>query len=102
LYGQDNVFYPGQDPLVDQFGVVFTTAENPGGYWNLWSGAPGVYSLYASNLAGDHPVAISGGNLDPTAVPEASTWLMMLIGLGRVGSAAYRRSRKDRLAPIVL
>ena len=42
----DNVFYPGQDLLVDQFGVVFTTAGNPGGYWNLWSAAPGDYSLY--------------------------------------------------------
>ncbi len=42
----DNLFYPGQDSLVDQFGVVFTTAGNPGGYWNLWSGAPGDYSLY--------------------------------------------------------
>ena len=42
----DNVFYPGQDSLVDQFGLVFTTAGNSGGYWNLWSGAPGDYSLY--------------------------------------------------------
>ena len=42
----DNVFYPGQDQLVDQYGVVFTTAGNPGGYWNLWSSAPGDYSLY--------------------------------------------------------
>ncbi len=42
----DNVFYPGQASLVDQYGVVFTTAGNPGGYWNLWSGAPGDYSLY--------------------------------------------------------
>ena len=42
----DNMFYPGQDLLVDQYGVVFTTTGNPGGYWNLWSGAPGDYSLY--------------------------------------------------------
>jgi hypothetical protein len=87
----DNVFYPGQDSLVDQYGVVFTTAGNPGGYWNLWSGAPGDYSLYESNLAGDYPIAISGGNLDPTAVPEPSTWVMMLIGLAGVGAAAYWR-----------
>jgi hypothetical protein len=83
---------------VDQFGVVFTTAGNPGGYWNLWSGAPG-YSLYESNLADDYPIAISGGSLDPTPVPETSTWVMMLIGLTGVGSAAYRRGRNDRLAP---
>ena len=95
----DNVFYPGQDSLVDQFGVVFTTAGNPGGYWNLWSAAPGDYSLYESNLAGDYPIAISGGSLDPQAVPEPSTWAMMLIGLAGIGFAAHRRSRKDRLAP---
>jgi hypothetical protein len=95
----DNVFYPGQDSLVDQYGVVFTTAGNPGGYWNLWSDAPGDYSLDESNLAGDYPIIISGGNLDPTAVPEPSTWVMMLIGLASIGSAAYRRGRKNRLAP---
>ena len=95
----DNVFYPGQASLVDQFGVVFTTAGNSGGYWNLWSGAPGDYSLYESNLAGDYPIAISGGNMDPTAVPEPSTWVMMLVGLAGIGSAAYRRRRKDRFAP---
>ena len=96
----DNMFYPGQDSLVDQFGVVFTTTGNPGGYWNLWSGAPGDYSLYESNLAGGYPIAISGGNLDPAAVPEPSTWVMMLVGLAAIGSAAYRRGRKDRLAPM--
>ena len=94
----DDVFYPGQDSLVDQFGVVFTTAGNSGGYWNLWSDAPGDYLLDESNLAGDYPIIISGGNLDPTAVPEPSTWVMMLVGLAGIGSAAYRRDRRDRLA----
>ncbi len=42
----DNLFYAGQASLVDQFGVVFTTVGNPGGYWNLWSAGPGDYSLY--------------------------------------------------------
>jgi hypothetical protein len=92
----DNMFYPHQDSLVDQFGVVFTTIGNPGGYWNLWSGAPGNYSLYESNLAGDYPIAIDGGSM---AVPEPSTWVMMLVGLAGIGSAAYRRGRKNRLAP---
>jgi hypothetical protein len=96
----DNMFYPGEGSLVDQFGIVFTTAGNPGGSWNLWSDAPGDYLLDESNLAGDYPISISGGNLDPTAVPEPSTWVMMLIGLASVGSAAYRRGRKNRLAPM--
>ena len=98
----DNVFYPDQDSLVDQYGFVFTTAGNPGGYWNLWSDASGDYSLYESNRAGDYPITISGGNLDPTAVPEPSTWAMMLIGLAGIGFAAHRRSRKDRLAPTII
>ena len=98
----DNVFYPGQDSLVDQYGVVFTTAGNPGGYWNIWSSAPGNYSLDESNLAGDYPIAIDGGRMDPTAVPEPSTWVMMLLGLAGLGSAAYRRGRKDRLAPTLI
>jgi PEP-CTERM motif len=95
----DNIFYPGQESVVDQYGVVFTTAGNPGGYWNLWSDAPGDYALYESNLAGDYRITINGGNLDPAPVPEPSTWVMMLVGLAAIGSAAYRRSRKDRLAP---
>jgi PEP-CTERM motif len=95
----DNLFYPGQGSLMDQFGVVFTSAGNPGGYWNLWSGASGDYSLYESNFAGDYPITISGGNMDPTAVPEPSTWVMMLVGLAGLGSAAYRQNRKHPLAP---
>jgi hypothetical protein len=98
----DDAFYPGQDSLVDVYGVVFTTAGNPGGYWNLWSGAPGNYSLYESNLAGGYPIAIDGGSMDPVAAPEPSTWVMMLIGLVGVGFATYRRGRKDRLAPTFL
>ena len=31
----DNIFYPGQELVLDQYGVVFTTAGNPGGYWDL-------------------------------------------------------------------
>ena len=31
----------------------------------------------------------------PSAVPEPSTWAMMLLGFAGVGFMAYRRSRKD-------
>lgn len=94
-----NLFNPGENPLLDQYGLLFTTAGNPGGYWNLWGSAPGAYSLYESDRAGDYLITIDGGSLDPSAVPETSTWVMMLVGLAGLGSAAYRRGRKDRLAP---
>lgn len=32
------------------------------------------------------------------AIPEASTWAMMLIGMGGLGFAGLRKGRKDRLA----
>jgi hypothetical protein len=100
VFVYDNVFYPEQNSLVDQYGLAFTTAGNPGGYWNLWSGAPGNYSLYEANANGDYPIAIDGGKMDPIAAPEPSTWVMMLLGFAGLGSAAaYRRGRKDRLAP---
>ena len=33
-----------------------------------------------------------------TAVPEPSTWLMMMVGFAGVGFAAYRRKSKSGLA----
>ena len=95
----NDLFHPGQNPVFDIDGVLFTTAGNPGGYWNLWGDSPGAYSLYESSPGRGYPIAISGGSLDPVAVPETSTWAMMLIGLVGVGSVACRGRRKNRLAP---
>jgi len=93
-----DVFYSGQDPNLDVYGVVFTTARNPGGYWNLWAAGPGNYSLYESSPGGGYPIAIDGGYLDPVAVPETSTWAMMILGFAGLGFAGYRphRSRLSR------
>ena len=35
------------------------------------------------------------------AVPEPSTWAMLGIGFAGLGLAGYRRSRRDRLAPVL-
>ena len=35
-------------------------------------------------------------NVAVAAVPEASTWAMMILGFAGVGFIAYRRSRKDQ------
>ena len=46
-------------------------------------------------------VILPTGNqiIGTSAVPEPSTWAMLLIGFAGLGIAAYRRSRKDRTAP---
>jgi hypothetical protein len=41
----------------------------------------------------DGPPAVLGTQL-PTAIPEPSTWALMLAGFGGLGFAAFRRSRK--------
>jgi len=44
--------------------------------------------LLLSNNLGNLPIA--------SAVPEPSTWAMMILGFAGVGFMAYRRSRKDQ------
>jgi hypothetical protein len=43
-------------------------------------------------------VALAGQVAIPSAVPELSTWAMMLLGFGGVGLLAYRRSKKTLAA----
>jgi hypothetical protein len=45
----------------------------------------------------DGPPAVLGGKL-PVAIPEVSTWAMMVAGFGGLGFAAFRRSRKASVA----
>jgi hypothetical protein len=42
----DNVLYPGQDPSLDVYGLLFTGA---GLEINIWGTGPGTYSYYAFN-----------------------------------------------------
>ena len=45
LFIYDNLYSP-TGMAFDYSGLLFTTADNPGGYWNLWASSPGTYSLY--------------------------------------------------------
>jgi hypothetical protein len=66
----NDLFHPGQNPILDVYGVLFTTPGNPGGYWNLCGNSPGNYSLYESSPGPGYPIAINGGSLNLSAVPE--------------------------------
>jgi hypothetical protein len=95
LFFYDNVYYPAGMPF-DVNGLLFVTAQNPGGYWNLWGNSPGNYSLYES-AGGSYPVEESG-TLSVTPVPELSTWAMLAMGFAGLGLVGRRR-RIARLAP---
>jgi hypothetical protein len=76
---------------------LFVTAQNPGGYWNLWGTSPGNYSLWESVGSYNYPIA-ENGTLSVAAVPELSTWAMMLTGFAGLGFASYRASRRTAAA----
>jgi hypothetical protein len=87
---------------IDGSGLVFVVNTNPNldvGF-NLWSNNNGSYTGF---IAGNSPTAgqpiiylNETGAL--TAVPEASTWAMMLAGFGGLGFAAFYRSRRSSVS----
>jgi hypothetical protein len=86
----NNLYHPlGLSFDVD--GLLFATAQNPGGFWNLWSNSPGDYSLWESAGPYTYPVQESG-TLSVTAVPELSTWAMFGLGFASLALAGRRRA----------
>jgi hypothetical protein len=74
-------------------GISFETAA--GQSVNIFSffsqGSPPTGNAYGELAS---PGGFGVGTLTLTAVPEASTWAMMLIGFAGVGMAGYRASQK--------
>ena len=96
LFIYDNLYSPTGMPF-DYSGLLFTTAGNPGGYWNLWASSPGKYSLY--ELAGGSYPIQEIGTLSVAGAPEASTWAMLALGFAALSLVGRRRQRTGRLAP---
>jgi hypothetical protein len=90
-----NNLYYGSGMAFDNYGLLFTTAQNRGGFWNLWGNSPGVYSLYESVGSDDYKIQKTG-KLTIAAAPELPTWAML--GLGVAGLGLGGRRRGDRLA----
>ena len=94
----NNLYHTSGMPF-DTNGLLFVTAQNPGGYWNLWGNSPGAYSLWESAGRLNYPIEESG-NLSVAAAPELSTWAMLALGFAGLGIAGGgRRRRTARLTP---
>jgi len=93
-FTHDNLHFPTSDPQFTSNGIIFDT---PTFEYNFWGNSPGSYSFWAAPigttnyLTGDGPVQVLA---TITAIPEASTWAMMLLGFASVGFVAYRRKSK--------
>jgi hypothetical protein len=101
----DNIFYGG-NPVLDNDGILFATAGDPGGSWNLWGNGPDNYSLYESvpnvgyaiEATGTFAVSTSDAPNFAAAAPEPSTWAMMLTGFAGLGYLAFRHRQKESLS----
>lgn len=63
------------------------------------AGADGIYSEYTMGFSGQAESLVIASNPITSAVPEASTWLMMLVGMVSLAGASLLR-KKSRLAVI--
>jgi hypothetical protein len=102
--GDNLVFFPTA-PFVDTNGIMFAIPGCPFSVNGLCETDVAVgyspqpfdlkeqYALYVSNF-GAHPVNFVLTEEVTSAVPELSSWAMMLIGFAGIGFMAYRRQRK--------
>ena len=96
--GGGNPQYPAANPLLDEYGLLFT--QNNGNELNLWGNSDGTYTL-GGNVNGWHNfnVQISFENTTITPVLEASTWIACAFLLVPIGASAFRSRRRQEPQP---
>jgi hypothetical protein len=88
----DNKFNAAGSPYVSNGGILFDAVANSTNFiYNLYSVGPNQYYLSTFNPDSRYYNPGDPGTLQVTAVPEPSTWAMMILGFMGVGFVAYRR-----------
>jgi hypothetical protein len=87
LFFYDNTLLVGA-PAVSNDGILFSVL---GTEWNIFSNGPTAYALYGTVGGGGYNPENVPGTFAVTAVPEASTWAMLILGFAGIGFMAYRR-----------
>jgi hypothetical protein len=100
----DCTTFPFTGTIIDDFGTAFTVA---GGYTvNLWGDGdlhgPGTTAYGIDVLKDSNLLTTSFDGLNGGAVPEPSTWALMLLAFGGLGSTLrHRRGRRAAAATVV-
>jgi hypothetical protein len=88
-FGSDNIVYPNNTTVVDDFGLSFlldngiAVSVDPGGPYNVQISTPNE--------------TLTGEMFDLTLVsntPLPTTWIMMLAGLALLGFVSFRRGKE--------
>ncbi len=86
---------------VDNWGPVFmiNTSPNLDVGFNLWSNGGSSYTgfLAGNALTVGGPIIYDGVNGSLTSAPEASTWVMLLMGFAGLGYAGHRGAKASRV-----
>jgi hypothetical protein len=93
--GADNTFYSA-GPYLSEAGLSFDLSGGPISQVNVFYNNPGYFlDLHPPDGAGSGPAAgpLTVGSFSVAAVPEPSTWAMMILGFFGVGFMAYRRKQ---------
>jgi hypothetical protein len=103
-YGNPNSAFAGQDGG-EPF-IFLNFFDTNGTFSKVSFSENGGGGYESDNHTVGHYLTMGHGTLIPltgsvtAAVPELSTWAMMLLGFGGLGFAGYRRSRKDGAATL--
>jgi hypothetical protein len=77
-------------------GGVFINFDDIVHHFSFDGGGSFDFTVNDVSLTAGHNIAVSGQIISQiAAVPEPSTWAMMILGFAGVGFMAYRRSRKS-------
>jgi PEP-CTERM motif len=103
FYGEADLTLYALSPYVDAFGIGFTAANN--NFYNIfeYANTPGLNGFCSSAHDGDCTGPAADGAPSATftvtaAVPEPSTWAMMILGFVGMGAMTYRRRKSAMLA----
>jgi hypothetical protein len=89
----DNVLFPSGARAFDRFGVAFTTADGTFNVFDAIADGSGGTTATPYGLIVATGVESFGTGTLTAAVPEPSTWAMMILGFLGVGFLAYRRKK---------
>ena len=83
--GADQLIFPTGTTVVDDHGIGFALSD--GQDVSIFQGPTGFYDVESTNTIGTAEFTLTA------AVPEPSTWAMMILGFCGLGFMAYRKQR---------